>query len=563
MIERRKVLEGFIVTGSVGALALSLKVPGAKAKPINRVSGSYGNLPKPDRDQGMGATDASGFVTYFPLRAQGAKQVWVNTVTGSPSYNGLSPYPGYEMNGSGTHYQGGATGPGAPNAIFGPKDSYADAMNSVYPTVAGGEGNQFFFAEGQTFIIDKITYGTMYYHGIGASYPACFQSYDSSDPLNVAKHGRAGTGSQGARPIWKLGTGVWPNNGRGDAVDYGGWVFRGMQWLSAGNGQYMNWVYCQNNMLFEGMVFNNLELVLENVNPHAGFNTSKNNIVRFCASYGQYDTKGSHICGIYSENVNLTIEDCVFWHCGWKVGASRDAAASAGGPDIFKHCLYLHNGLGTTSLVRRNVLIDGSAAGLSLRGNHVCHHNVIIDCPTPDFKSGGSGSDTESPNGVSQHAYCQLMIGGADISTSNPRMQGFSSSDGKADSYLSYSLAVNNPGYGKVNNCWLSVQNNVTAQVSNMTFNHNRAYAYAPPARRLSMAAGTHGSLSSIKMTDNDNVVSASSPMTTAQMYAAIGYFSKQAMINDMIADPTAAWAYGLLAVAAAGFNFNFNYTMA
>jgi len=33
-------------------------------------------------------------------------------------------------------------------------------------------------------------------------------------------------------------------------------------------------------------------------------------------------------------------------------------------------------------------------------------------------------------------------------------------------------------------------------------------------------------------------------------------------MIDAMIADPTASWAYGLLAAASAGFQFNFNYSM-
>jgi len=467
------------------------------------------------------------------------------------------------MNGTGAHHQLGATGRGPADKAFGPKASYVDAMNSVPVSYPGGEGHQFFFAEGQSFVVDRINGGVPYYHGIGASYPVCFQSYDPHDPLNIARHGRAGTGSQGARPVWTLGTGAWPFNPRTDAVDYGGWVFRGLEWRSTGNGQYVNWTGCQNNILFEGMVFNNIGLVLEDINTNAGYTTSSNNIVRLCSSYGQYDTAGSHMCGIYSTAVNLTIEDCVFWHCGWKVGVTRDTPVSGGGPDMFKHCLYLHNGLGTVSNIRRNVLIDGSSSGLSLRGSHVCHHNVIIDCPTPDGGSGGSVSDTESPNGVSQRAYCQLIIGGADISTALPRCQGFCSSDGTADSYYAYSLYANNPGYGQVNNQWLQVQNKVAAQISSMGFYHNRAYAFAPPAKRLMITATSTGSTSSIAITaDTDNLVSTTSPMSNAQLYAAIGYTSKQAMINAMIADPTASWAYGLLAAASAGFQFNFNYVM-
>ena len=73
-----------------------------------------------------------------------------------------------------------------------------------------------------------------------------------------------------------------------------------------------------------------------------------------------------------------------------------------------------------------------------------------------------------------------------------------------------------------------------------MGFYHNRAYGFAPPAKRLLSSITPGGSLSAIAIT------------------AAIGYSSKQAMINAMVADPTTPWAYGLLAAASAGFQFNF-----
>ena len=123
MIERRKMLQGLLATASSSALMQSVRIPTASAQGMSQLGASFGGLPPSDRDQGMGATDASGFVAHFPLRPQGAKQVWVNTATGSPSFNGLSPYPGYELNGAGPNYQVGATGPGAPNGAFGPKNT--------------------------------------------------------------------------------------------------------------------------------------------------------------------------------------------------------------------------------------------------------------------------------------------------------------------------------------------------------------------------------------------------------------------------------------------------------
>ena len=569
MTNRRSVIKGLLATASFSSLMLAARTPVALAQSVTGGGGmgapvppgaaawaSFVTLPPVTWNQGMGATDASGFVAQFPLRNYGARQVWVNTATGSPNYNGMSPYPGYQMNGTGPNYQLGATGPGQQNNAFGPKATFVDALNAITPTISG-EGNQFFFAEGQSFVLDATKTYISWYKGIGATYPVCFQSYAPSDPLNVAKHGRAGTAGHGARPIFTLGTGVWPCNPRGETVDHGGWVFRGLEFLSKGDGQALNFVYCQNNMLFENMVFNNIQLVLENSLPNtaqfAGFTTSANNIMRMCASYGQWASNGSHAQGIYGGNTVMTIEDCIFWHNGWKVGASRDDTDAAGGPDIFKHAIYFHS----TLTARRNVIMDASAAGFSLRGDHVVHHNVIIDCPTPDFKSGGSGSDLESPSGVSQHDYCNMVLGGADINSTpgGSRNQGFACSDGTPDSYMMYCLYANTPKYGIGNNFWMAVQDNIAAQITHVTLKGNRAYAFAPPAQRLRFG----GPATSIQCIDTDNVLSIASPMTNAQIYAAIGFANKQAMVNAMIADPTQPWAYALLAAAGKGFNFNFN----
>jgi hypothetical protein len=561
-MQRRQLLGGLFATVGVGALirpgvAWSASAP---TSPPGVIGGPSGQLPIATRNQGMGKTDASGFVTLFPLQS-GALQVWVDNVQGDPSYNGLSPYPGFMMNGTGANQQVGATGPGAANAAYGPKTTYADALNSVSSTMEG-IGNQFFFAEGQTFTLDTIVRYDYEFYGNGATYPACFQSFDPTDPLNTAKHGRAGTGSRGARPIWQLGTGQFPENTNGSSFDYGGWAFRGLEWLAVGDGQYCSWYGQNNNLLFENVVFNNVQLTLESdITLSSGYST--NNILRMCASYGQYDTQGSHICGIFSIYTNLTIEDCVFWHCGWEVGVSRDTPVSAGGPDIYKHCVYVDSGRGTTAIIRRNVMVDGSASGLSLRGTHMCHHNVIIDCPTPDFMSGGSNTDSQSPNGVTQQAFCQLVMGGADINSTQPRMQGFRSSDGTPSSYYAYSLYINNPGYGQVNNIWLQVQNEIPAQISNMGFYHNRAYAFAPASARLVLGTVDNGSISSINVyADVDNLTSATSPMTNDAIYAQAGYSSKDALVQAMIGDPSQTWAYKLLGAAGNGFAFNFNYSL-
>jgi hypothetical protein len=572
-MKRRQFLSALFATAGAGALmgsgtAWGLTLPAGLTLPLGLsglISGVIGKLPITLRDQGMGSTDLSGFVAFFPLQS-GAMQIWMDAEQGSTSYNGLSPYPGFMLNGTGPNFQIDATGPGTANAAYGPKSTYASGLAAV-PESTGGMGHQFFFAEGQTFVLDRVYLQPSYwrdpysFYGNGAKYPACFQSFDPADPLNITKHGRAGTGSQGARPIWKQGTTQFPQNANSSTFDYGGWAFRGIELLSEGNGQGIVWAGQSNNVLYENVTFNNVVLTIEdNISFSTGIGL--NNIVRLCTSYGQYDVNGSNACGIFSAYTNLTIEDCVFWHCGWKVGVSRDAPVEQGGPNIYKHCIYLDNHRGSTSTVRRNVIVDGSAGGLSLRGNHLCHHNVIIDCPTPDIMSGGSGTDLESPAGVTQQSFCQLIMGGADISSSQPRCMGFRASDGTPNSFYAYNLYVNNPGYGQVNNRWLLMENEIPAQISNMGFYHNRAYAFAPPAKRLTLGTVSGGSVSSINVyADVDNLIFASSPMTNDAIYAAVGYAGKDAIVQAMIKDASQNWASRLLLAAGSGFAFNFNYS--
>ena len=492
----------------------------------------------------------------------------LNVVVGL--YNGLSPFPGYPMNGSGgttdPYFQHGATGPSATaNSAYGPVPNITPAIASATDNTL--VGNQFFFAEGQSYVINAGL--SWQFRGTAnAAYPVCFQSYDSTDPLNTTKYGKAGTFGRGARPIWQQGTGAFPITTRGDARDYGGWIFRGIHAVGGSNVQF-NFNYCNNNMLFENMVFEMVMLNLNNANPQAGYNISNNCIVRMCAGFNQYSI-GAHAQGIFSASTNLIVEDSVYWHCGWLGTGRDDFTGSAGGPTIFNHCLYIDgtqqsDSTQTTSLIaRRNVLIDGSASGLSLRGPHLVHHNVIIDCPTPEFKSGGSSSDTANPLGCFQYSYCQLVIGGADVNAGTPEMQGFSSSNGTNDSYHAHSLWANNPGKGVGNNNWLTVVNKVSGQPNYMGFFHNRAYSFAAASTRLNTGSvPPNGSLSSVTITaDVDNVLFDTSPMTNAQLYAAIGFTDKSSMIAAMIADPSKGWAGKLQRAASIGFSFNFDHTI-
>ena len=557
-IGRRRFAAGLLASVAIVPVVRAITPAGPPAQ-VPKPPGGGQPLPPITYDQGMGATDATGLVKAFPLRA-GAKRFFVDTRQGKSQFNGLSPFAGYRLNGSGPDHQVGATGRGAADTSYGPAASYEQAVDQLYGPAqnAIGEGWQVLLAEGQSFAIGATRTAWSYLRGRSIAYPFCLQSYDPRDPLNEAKHGRAGTTGQQARPVLTLAPGgAWPSVERGDAVAYDNWAFRGLALVNkTGVNQSLGFVYCVNNLLVENCIFDAVQLVLEDTNPHPGFTVSKNIIVRRIASFGQYDLGGGHACGLFSTNADITVEDSVFYHCGWKIGVDRNTPVAGGGPDIFKHCVYIHGGNGTRANLHRLVMIDGSASGLSLRGSHLCHHNVIVDCPTPDFNSGASASDAESPDGVLQQAYCHLIVGGADINDALPRGQGFSSSDGAPGSFYAYNLFVNNPKFGQVNNNWMQILGNVANQRSHQRIFGNRAFAFAPADRALVVRGAFP---ETVKVDTSDNVSQDGTPTRTSQIYQALGFASKEALVSAMIADPMRDWSYLLLAEASKGFGFDFS----
>ena len=151
----------------------------------------------PVYSQAMGATDSNGFVVSFPFSASATNsvtipvQLWCDAVNGNDSYNGLSPYPGYQMNGTGTNVQFGATGKGKANAFYGPKKTFFAAYSLIKGNANNRVGNQIFLAQGQSFSEAASTDSFIYRSGFSVQFPFCIQSYDPADPLNLAKHGRA------------------------------------------------------------------------------------------------------------------------------------------------------------------------------------------------------------------------------------------------------------------------------------------------------------------------------------------------------------------------------------
>ena len=152
--------------------------------------------PAPAYSQAMGATDSNGFVVSFPFSASATNsatipvQLWCDAVNGNDSYNGLSPYPGYQMNGTGTNYQFGATGKGKANAAYGPKKTFFAAYSLIKGNASNRVGNQIFLAQGQSFYEGASTDSLIYRSGFSVQFPFCIQSYD---PRRSVEPGKAWT----------------------------------------------------------------------------------------------------------------------------------------------------------------------------------------------------------------------------------------------------------------------------------------------------------------------------------------------------------------------------------
>ena len=237
------------------------------------------------------------------------------------------------------------------------------------------------------------------------------------------------------------------------------------------------------------------------------------------------------------------------------------------GPDIFKQGLYMSYGATDQSICRRCVIVDNSASGLSGRGSVLAYHNVLIDNPV-QMVAGGSvngatgGYSTESPTGVDFDYHHNLIMGGADINAANIRGQGISTQNGRKGSGCRYNLFINNPDYS-AGVAYIFQSNAAYNQPSYSDYTGNYAYAYCANLETVSMnnkafPAQLLTTYNGSNVSPNGNFVSPTSPKTNDQIYAALGYATKEALAAAMIAAPEKSWAYIILQMTGRMFNFNF-----
>ena len=248
----------------------------------------------------------------------------------------------------------------------------------------------------------------------------------------------------------------------------------------------------------------------------------------------------------------LTVEDNVFWHVGWKLGVSRDTDPSVGGPTMFRHSIYQQ--LNSNAVIRRNLFMDSSATGCSCRGDTSIQENVFIDNPLSIIAGGGDNYNTIRPNGVAIDVGYNAILGDADINSSLQRGGGITTGNGKPGSTVHNNLIARsrNPGSGIP-----AAFNNQAGfpQPSYADFHDNVEYQWSASGHVFWQDFGAYPNM--IFTTTNNNYWSdpasgtnlniaswtAPNPMTSTQLFAALGCTDKATCAAKMVETPEVGWA--------------------
>ena len=419
--------------------------------------------------------------------------------------------------------------------------------------VQNGNGDQVLIAEGTTYGERLPTlWGKA---GNSLLYPTVIESYDPTDALNEAKYGRATSG----RPV------ITGNNAGQNfimGVKGQGYVaVRGLD-INPGNnsGQAISMVDVGDGILIENNIlrYTGLQFTIF-TSPQA-----HHWIVRGNAIYGSYTTDGgtSTVHGLYADGTDtLTVEDNVFWHNAWKIGASRDDPDN--GPTMFGHPIYQQTS--TDAVVRRNLIADGAADGGSYRGNATVTENVLIDDPIAIGAGGGTIYNTDRPNGVNLQVAYNAILGSADLNSTSPRQWGISSENGAQGSSFHNNLIARaaNPGGNPT-----YATDAPYPQPSYMDYHDNVSYLWSLPGQVSNI--GPHN-VSNVFATfennvwdgpasgSNSNIASHSlpNPYTIDQLSAALGFSGKQAWIDYAINHPETHPARNARSLLFAGYGLN------
>jgi hypothetical protein len=445
-----------------------------------------------------------------------------------------------------------------------------------------GSGDQVLLAEGSTFNEAMPYIGTGTKDGFSSTYPTVIQSYDPTDPTNESKYGRGD--QRNARPVLTAKQGGVSNQG----PNY--FVIKGLN-FNPGNVSDNGLSFSADSLvahaitylLIENNIFRYTGLGITQGNQSVGDITASHIILRNNSFYGMWST-GGRAGGVFmSGTSNGTLEDNVFWHCGWNTAVTRSytgpdistsppeytAWVAAGGPTFFSHSYYLQTNT-TGMIVRRNLSADGAGDGGIARGDSTLTENLFIDNPAAIGVGGGPNYNTERPNGVTFDVSYNAIIGSDNLSTPYQMMAwGINTTNGQSGSRVHSNLMVNsldpsNPGVSGFSN------NAAFNQPSYAQYDHNLMYRWVVPTGQVywpncgSFPAQCHttydyNNWDGAAQGTNTNSASTSfpNPYTPLQLYAALGFADKTAFINYAVNHPEAHIQRNARALLFGGYGVN------
>lgn len=277
--------------------------------------------------------------------------------------------------------------------------------SGAHSLVTNGQGDQILIAEGSTFT-DLLSANNAFRFstGFSAAYPLVVQSYDPADPTNAAKFGKATTN----RPVLTAANHTILCDGVNNLV------FRGIK-FDAGNianGVSLAFIGAISNCLIENCIFayGGCSYDWQSSSP------GPNHIFRRCSFYGVWGV--GNVQSLYLANAsNNTVEDCLFYHSGWKIGGlGRDDVNE--GTTALRHAVY--PAVNCDLLARRNLFLDPSATGLSVRGGLVAYDNLFMKCPIAVGQGVESYNTHFRPTGVDVEVYNNAIFIATAIVTGGP-----------------------------------------------------------------------------------------------------------------------------------------------
>ncbi|MBO9714533.1 hypothetical protein [Sphingomonas sp.] len=407
-----------------------------------------------------------------------------------------------------------------------------------------GAGDQLMIASGSTLTTPAPDLRTL--AAFDRRFPTVIQSYDRRRPADESGHGLLANqvAYRGEKPM--VGANMKSDGNRNFAIR--GITFdhvQTLQHLKYGFHVGIDW------LLVEQCAFLAASLTLNALRPCEG------HIIRQCAFFGQWDPS-ERPQGIFTKKVTgTTIEDCVFFHCGWRDGLERSAAKELGGPTIFNHGLYC--AVESSGMLRRSVFLSPSSHGAQLRGDWASHDNIFIDCPLALQHGGGRRYAQEAPNGVTAHCYRNIVTVAEDITPSLPRGFGIEVLNTRPGSLVEQCLVVG-PGtqVSKPRNAFAASALPGPEYEPNPTIIQFARNTNAWSNRKITQSPG--GDTPRVQVTETANLTPESKAsfadptrdgITAAQ---SLGMASLDALGRAMVADPTQPWAQKIAAHIGPGY---------